>query len=156
MRKSVFSRELAGILLLAVGIVCVCGCGKKSGIYLGPKPATYALEEQAWKGPMVDNMRAWLQTLDPQSAQTLKQTGQIAFAFAALATSDPEHKKMIEDYARIYENRYKEKMAERGVFVGFVPQEVTFKALEGRTGAYEFVIDFGGGHFSNLILSEPL
>jgi len=161
-------RNVAVVSLVAACLLLVAGCAKKSAgpsVVLGPKPASYA-GERAHESQMVDNMRAWLESLSRQDAETLRTTGQTVFGYEALRQSDPTHAQMVSQYTSDTEARARasgmiEKMRARGMAApDFTIQSVSFAAMrapDGKPmpGAYKCSIEYGGG-VSNLILSEPL
>jgi len=157
-------RILAVSLLLASGAVLTPGCGAEPP-ELGPKPAMYA-SESASKSQMADNMRAWLKTLKPRDAETLGTTGQIVFSREELRASDPLHAQMVDDYVRSLQAGITDEQRAKARAAGFqlpglAPQSVSFRRQCDRSGralpgAYELVIELGGGNFTNLPLSDPL
>jgi hypothetical protein len=149
------------VALVAVAAVLTHGCGRSKAV-LAPKPAMYATESAA-KNQMVDNMRAWLETLGPQEAKTLEKTGQVAFTYDGLKASDPEHAKMVDNYVKSLAATMRAKMQARGFPVPILTvQNVIFvrHARDARGqpahGAYEFGIQFADGSIANLPLSDPL
>jgi hypothetical protein len=144
-------------VLLAANAVAIAGCARKPALLLGPKPVTYATDSPS-KGQMVDDMRAWLQSLGPQDARTLQETGQISFPYDKLKASDPAHAQMVGRYVADMQVRLAakaEKLKAKGLTVPeLVPQTISFRMPS--RGAYELVIEFQDGSFSNLPLSSPL
>jgi len=152
------------VSFLAVGIAFIGGCARKSPqVLLGPKPAMYASERDAWENQAVDNMRLWLETLSPQDAATLLQNGEVSFSYETLKASDPAHASMVENHVSQMRARIEEGAKAKGLLPPILtPEKITFlravhdaqgKAIQ---GAYELVIEFADGSFSNLPLSEPL
>lgn len=158
--------NLLGVGLLALSVALLGGCARKpAGVILGPKPAVYA-GERAYESQIVDNIRTWLQSLNPQNAETLRQTGQVVFQYEQLKQSDPAHAQMVEEFTRMSEARIRqsggiEKLKARGFPApDFTIQSVSFVAVpsaQGKAapGAYELTIRYRVG-FSNLTLSDPL
>jgi hypothetical protein len=139
------------------------GCRDKSRIELGPKPAIYS-GEKAHQSQLVDDMRAWLQTLGPEEAKALQEAGKIVFPYEELTESDPVHAQMIEAYRKEAEARVAERMEARGELAPiFTVESISFirqqRDANGKPirGVYEFRIDLAdGGVLTNILLSDPL
>jgi hypothetical protein len=138
------------------------GCAGGDKLELGPKPAAYS-GQMAGESQTVDDMRAWLQSLTPEQAKTLEETGEIVLRYADLKASDPTHAQIVAKYAKALEARLAQKMQARGMpaplfsveTVSFVRVTHDARRRPAR-GAYEFRIEFADGSFSNLQLSDPL
>jgi hypothetical protein len=157
----------AALAVFSVSVMAVAvstgGCGGESTIELGPKPASYS-GEKAHQSQLVDDMRAWLQTLTPEQTDTLKDVGSITIAYEELRESDPVRAQMIEAYRAEAEARIAERMEAAGQPVPvFAVESVSFVRHErdasGRPihGVYEFRFDLADGSvLTNVSLSDPL
>ena len=154
-----------GVLCVGVMVVAALtgGCGGNGAIEVGPKPAVYS-GEKAHQSQLVDDMRAWLQTLSPEEAQSVRETGRIAFLYEELQESDPVHAQMIEAYREEAEARVAERMEARGELAPmFVVETISFIRQESDArdepirGVYELRIDLADGSvLTNIPLSDPL
>lgn len=128
-------------------------------LQLGPKPEIYGVAEQSWKGPVIDDFRAWLTNLEPKSAAVLRKTGEVSFNYPELQRQDPTHAALVAKYAQTLDDR---QTTRTGLIFRSTPQTITFLRTKDDTsgkfipGEYVISIRFAEGNNSSLMLSEPL
>jgi len=131
---------------------------------LGPKPTgRAALLVKTWMIPYQDDMRAWLETMSPRDAKTLRETGKIIFSYRELKASDPVHTGMVDKHVKDLRASATQEQEAAARGERLPPETIAALAMPYETvgflkpgpGIYVFEIKFKGGSGNDLLLSHP-
>jgi hypothetical protein len=148
---SVVSAVVCSALLSAA--VLTYGCGGPA-VEIGPKPAAQP-GQTADEGQIVDEMRAWLQSISVDDARKLEEAGRLNFRYQNLKTSDPEHAQIVDRYTKGLEAKLAEGMLAMGTPAPqFDVQRVSF--IRQADGAYQLEIRWLPNGGTKVQLSDPL